>query len=42
VTQYIELSAIEGLVDLGGAYDGLVDLHPGDQVDLGELGLLGT
>lgn len=38
VAQDIELAAVEGLIDLGGAHDRLVDLHPGDEVDLlGEL-----
>lgn len=37
VAQDIELAAVEGLVDLGGADDGIVDLHPGREVDLGEL-----
>lgn len=33
----IQLSAVKRLVDLATAHDGVVDLHPGDQVDLGEL-----
>lgn len=36
VAQDIELSAVERLVDVVVPNDGLVDLHPGDQVDLGE------
>lgn len=37
VSQHIELSAVERFVDLIVADDGLVDLHPGDQVDFGQL-----
>lgn len=36
VAQDIELSAVERLVDVVVPNDRFVDLHPGDQVDLGE------
>lgn len=36
MAQDIELSAVERLVDVVVPNDGLVDLHPGDQVDFGE------
>lgn len=42
VTQDIELSAVERLVDVIVANDRFVDLHPGDEVDLGETGVLQT
>ena len=37
VAQHIKLSAVEGFVDFGRAHDRLVDLHPGDEVDLAGL-----
>lgn len=40
MAQDIELAAVERLVDLGAAYDGLVDLHSSHQVNLGKLLLL--
>lgn len=33
----IQLSAVEGFVDFGRAHDRLVDLHPGDEVNLAGL-----
>lgn len=36
VAQDIELSAVERLVDIIVAYDGVVDRHPRDEVDVGE------
>jgi hypothetical protein len=41
VSQNIELSAVERLIDVCGSDDGLVDLHSGRKIDLGKLGGLG-
>lgn len=37
VSQYIELATVERLIDFSVADHGLVDLHPGHEVNLGEL-----